>query len=199
MNSETVESALSRPSTWARTISMCSSVASPYSSRVRRRRRASWSASSRMRTSASGHTTVVMSRPSAIMPEPCARASIMRRRCSAAIHARTFRFVEMCLIARAMRGSRICAVTSVSPTHTCGSAGSDCSRRTISSAAAATASVSSKSMPRSSTYHVSARYIAPVSRYPIPRRDASSLDTVDLPEPAGPSIAMVMPTREIAS
>ena len=41
MNSDTAESALSRPSTCARTISMCSSVASPYSSSVRRRRRAS--------------------------------------------------------------------------------------------------------------------------------------------------------------
>jgi hypothetical protein len=36
-----------------------------------------------------------------------------------------------------------------------------------------------------------ARYIAPVSRYGIPRRRASREATVDLPAPAGPSMAMI--------
>ena len=202
MNSVTAESARSRPCTCSRTTSRCSGAQSPYSSRVRLRRRASSSASSRTRTSASGQTTVVMSLPSAIMPDPWARASIMRRRCSCAIHARTRRFVETCLMARAMRGSRIAAVTSASPTHTCGSWGSESRRRRIRSAREATSSAepsAPKSTPDSRANHVSARYMAPVSRYPMPAREATALETVDLPEPAGPSIAIVMPRRPMAA
>ena len=45
--------------------------------------------------------------------------------------------------------------------------------------------------PRSARY-ATARYIAPVSRYWKPRRVATPLATVDLPEPAGPSMAMIM-------
>ena len=86
-----------------------------------------------------------------------------------------------------------------SSTHTCGSDGSETKRSGISFAAAATAALLARSMPRSRQYHVSARYIAPVSRYPMPSLAARAFETVDLPEPAGPSIAIVIPTREMAS
>ena len=39
---------------------------------------------------------------------------------------------------------------------------------------------------------VSARYIAPVSRNVQPRASATARATVDLPEPAGPSMAMIL-------
>ena len=40
-----------------------------------------------------------------------------------------------------------------------------------------------------------ARYIAPVSRYVKPSRAATARATVDLPAPAGPSMAMTMARR----
>ena len=55
---------------------------------------------------------------------------------------------------------------------------------------ALTASVFAGSMPCCSTYHVTARYIAPVLMKVKPNSLAISLATVDFPEAAGPSIAM---------
>ena len=43
--------------------------------------------------------------------------------------------------------------------------------------------------------YVRARYMAPVSRYMKPSRAASILAVVDLPEPAGPSRAIILPFR----
>lgn len=50
--------------------------------------------------------------------------------------------------------------------------------------------VSAGSMPLARTYHVIARYIAPVLIKVYPRRSAMSLATVDFPDAAGPSMAM---------
>lgn len=73
------------------------------SSWVRLRRRASGSARSSTRIGV-GHTTVVMSRPSAIIPDPDARAANMRRRCSRAIQWRTSRFVDTAVTASGCGG-----------------------------------------------------------------------------------------------
>ena len=48
------------------------------------------------------------------------------------------------------------------------------------------------SSPRSSAASATARYIAPVSRYVNPSRSATARATLDLPAPAGPSMAMTM-------
>jgi hypothetical protein len=53
----------------------------------------------------------------------------------------------------------------------------------------ATAAGSAGSMPASSTASVTARYMAPVSRYRACSAPASRLATVDLPVPDGPSSA----------
>src|SRR5690606_28080889 len=53
----------------------------------------------------------------------------------------------------------------------------------------ATASWSAGSTPARSTAQVTARYIAPVSRYAPSSAAASRRDTVDFPEPEGPSTA----------
>ena len=74
MKAETVESCASRRTTSSRVAAMAAASAAPWRSRARRARRAASSAVSRMRTSASGATTVVMSRPSATMPRPAERA-----------------------------------------------------------------------------------------------------------------------------
>ena len=54
------------------------------------------------------------------------------------------------------------------------------------------AASSSRSMPRSSAAKVTARYMAPVSSLLKPSWRAISLAMVDLPEPAGPSMATIM-------
>src|SRR6266511_5888639 len=64
-----------------------------------------------------------------------------------------------------------------------------------SRARSATASVSVRSRPCSSTDQVTARYIAPVSRYRNPSRVATPRAVLDLPEPLGPSTAMIMRQR----
>ena len=53
-------------------------------------------------------------------------------------------------------------------------------------------SPSASGMPSRIASHVSARYIAPVSRYRKPSRSASLRATVLLPAPAGPSIATII-------
>src|SRR3546814_15118984 len=53
-------------------------------------------------------------------------------------------------------------------------------------------SASAGSMPRRRAANVTPRYMAPVSRYSRPRRAASARATVDLPDPAGPSMAMTV-------
>ena len=68
MKSATVESRASRVTTWSRVASIALSSSVPCTSRARRARRACSDAVSSTRTSASGATTVVMSRPSTTMP-----------------------------------------------------------------------------------------------------------------------------------
>ena len=43
--------------------------------------------------------------------------------------------------------------------------------------------------PFRNAHQVTARYMAPVSRYSYPRRCATPLDTLDFPDPEGPSTA----------
>src|SRR6185436_19536360 len=61
-----------------------------------------------------------------------------------------------------------------------------------SSASSASASPSETTAPSRCATQVSARYMAPVSRYRKPSRRASIDATVLFPEPAGPSIATIM-------
>ena len=83
-------------------------------------------------------------------------------------------------------GPRMASVMSV-PSATTRSPTSRSSVR----ATPATASVSAVSIPRRSTAQATERYMAPVSRRLTPSRAARARDSVDLPDPAGPSMAMV--------
>src|SRR5690606_32765336 len=92
-NEETVESSASRRRASSRGAARAVSSAAPCRSRARRASRACSSATSRMRTSASGATTVVMSRPSATTPGPAATAVAMRSRWRRLSSVRTSRLV----------------------------------------------------------------------------------------------------------
>src|SRR4051794_12959365 len=70
-----------------------------------------------------------------------------------------------------------------------GETGSVPMESTVSEAILATASESDGSTPASRTAQVTARYIAPVSRYTPSRAVARRRETVDLPDPEGPSTA----------
>ncbi len=96
------------------------------------------------------------------------------------------------LTARVTSGPRISMVASTPSTVM---VPSSAMRRSRSRATLATGSGSSGSMPRRRAAKVTDRYMAPVSRYSRPRRWASALATVDLPEPAGPSIAITLIER----
>src|SRR5439155_19361145 len=63
-------------------------------------------------------------------------------------------------------------------------------------AGSATACSSSRSTPCCCASHVTARYIAPVSRYRKPRRSARRRATVLFPAPAGPSMATIIAPAE---
>ncbi|CAI7644857.1 unnamed protein product [Penicillium discolor] len=128
---------------------------SPASSPARRAARTSGAAVSRMRTGASGATTVVMSRPSTTTAGYGASATSARK--SSLTWVRTSGTRATPLTAPDTRGSRIASVTSTSPTRTVRSSGSSPRRTGKSAAAARTASASSVSAPRSSTCQASAR------------------------------------------
>src|SRR6187402_3571069 len=86
--------------------------------------------------------------------------------------------------------SRIASPTSVPPTVTVGALGSTPMTSGIARTVSATAAASVSSTPDCRHHQVAARYMAPVSRYDRPRLRATALETLDLPEPEGPSIAM---------
>ena len=121
---------------------------------ARRRARSSGDASRYSFTSASGNTTVPMSRPSITIPPPapicrCCSTSTARTRGSRATPA----------AARSISGVRIARVTSIPSIVTCVPVTSMRAR----SASAATAASSSSGTPSRSAFQPTARYIAPLS------------------------------------
>jgi hypothetical protein len=66
------------------------------------------------------------------------------------------------------------------------------SRTRSPSSIAIVSAIRAGSPPRSIRASATQRYIAPVSRYVKPSRSAAARATLDLPAPAGPSIAMTM-------
>jgi len=117
---------------------------------------------SRIRTGASGATTVVMSRPSTTMPGSV--QAWMSERNSAFTDRRTTGTRATPLTASVTAGSRIASVTSASPTRTERTAGSVDTTTSKSASASTTAIASDVSMRRRRACHASARYTAPVSR-----------------------------------
>ena len=65
-------------------------------------------------------------------------------------------------------------------------------RISLDRATSTMASVSAKSTSRYIAANATDRYMAPVSRYSSPSRSASRRATVDLPDPAGPSMAITL-------
>src|SRR5665648_274038 len=167
-NSTTVESWASRRTTWSRVAAMLAASATPCTSSARRASRASSLAVSRIRTSASGAITVVMSRPSATTPRPPLHPPVtsaaISRRCRPPRSARASRLVAIRLTTAEMAGSRIATARSVPPTWTVGAVGSRPISRSIAATANAAAWTSARSTPCSRHHQVAARYIAPVSR-----------------------------------
>jgi hypothetical protein len=133
-------------------------------------------------SSASWNTTDPMSRPSST-PPPRSRAQLRWRSTSS---ERTRLLAATALTAVVTSRLRMSAVASTPSTNTPRSPTS----RSTASANSATRSTSAGSMPRRIAANVTARYIAPVSRYCNPRRAARARATVLLPAPAGPSMAM---------
>src|SRR5438067_8935679 len=135
------------------------SGALPTISRPRRTARAGASAVRKTFSVASGATVVPMSRPSTTIPpspmSSCCRRTIARRTAGIALTVLTL----------AVTGAvRTAEVTSVPSTATAGASGSVWRSSTMRTANSATACSFAGSMPCSRTVHVSARYIAPVSR-----------------------------------
>lgn len=157
MKSTTVASFASRPTTCA---SRFDDAAAP-SCRPRRAIRAASEAVSRIRTSASGATTVVMSRPSATIRNPLSR---MMSCCMRTSTSRAGTIVETRETLSVTRSPRIAERTSSPLTRMRSSSGSVPISSGTVSVAATTASWSSKLTPESRHHHVTARYIAPVSR-----------------------------------
>ena len=103
------------------------------------------------------------------------------RCCWATSASRTAGSEDTCEAASDTHGSRIRSVTS-SPSSVTRSPSSSRAARAIAAASA----------PSAAAATATARYIAPVSRYVKPSRSAAARATVDLPAPAGPSMAMTM-------
>ena len=149
---------------------------SPPLSAARRRARSSGSAVRKTLTAASGATTVPMSRPSATQSPSATIACWLAHERGA--HARVGR--RRARRASVTSGVRIASVTSRPSSRT--------RSPTSMSSRAATSAGGSPARAASATQ----RYIAPVSRYVKPSRSATARATVDLPAPAGPSMAMTM-------
>ena len=130
---------------------------------------------------ASGNTTEPMSLPSTTPPP----WSAIHLRCRVRISSRTAELAATWLTAASTSGERIAAVASTPLTCRLSRVCTNCTDR----ATRATASTSAASRPRFNTSNVTPRYIAPVSRYSMPRSAANALAIVDLPAPAGPSMA----------
>ncbi len=137
-------------------------------------------------TVAAGNTTLPMSRPSATMPRSATSA---QPRCSSTSRARTCGTAATALTWAVTSGPRIGPETSWPSTVMVGPAASVPETITGLEQATATASRSSTSTSLASIHQVIARYIAPVSRKLSPSRAATARETVDLPEPEGPSMA----------
>src|SRR5436190_3809133 len=179
---------LSRASRRARSAAVPRSDASPdldLNSRFRRSARASGAAVRKTLTVASGTTTVPMSRPSTTIAE----ASSIAARCTRTSAARTAGTALTALTARVTVAERTSPLTSRPFSRMVGRTGSRPGSTQSPSRTPAIASGSFRSRPSSSAFSVTARYIAPVSRYREPSFWASSRETVDLPAPDGPSTA----------
>ena len=100
-----------------------------------------------------------MSRPSSTIPPPS-----IASRCSWTSRARTAGTADTVDTAAVTSGLRMGPETSIPSASIVGASGSVPETRTTVAAAAATAAGSSTSTPRWSSHHVTARYIAPVSR-----------------------------------
>src|SRR5215207_11548836 len=155
------------------------------SCRDRRQARASGDAVRKIFSPASGATTVPMSRPSTTTAPPP-----ISSRWAATSSSRTPGAADTGLTAVVTAWERISASTGRPSTSTRWSSGSVVISSRVRAASAVTASLSSGSMPSRSTAQVTARYIAPVSRYRNPSRRARPLATVDFPVPEGPSSAI---------
>ena len=156
---------------------------SPPDSATRRSARTLGDAVTKSFRSASGRTTVVISRPSTT-PDPRSR---IHARCNSTRNLRTSGVAATALTAEVTSGPRIAVVASTPSTTTRSALMLSSSRRHT----AITESASEGSISRDRTPNVTARYIAPVSRYSIPNSVATRRATVLLPAPAGPSIAMI--------
>src|SRR5699024_3755784 len=154
------ESFASRPVTRSSVAAIALASTLPWTSFARRATRTSSRAGISMRTSASGATTAVMSRPSTTMP---AAAAAMESRCLSMCSVLASTTPETVCTFADTSGLRISSVTSMSSTETKNSSGlSEISRsapRTCSRTS--TGSVT----PRLRHSHAIARYMAPVSRY----------------------------------
>ena len=128
-------------------------------SALRREARADTSAVRCTLTSASGHTTDPMSRPSTTMPP-----SPMVWRCCATRRVRTWATDATSDTAAVTASPRMGSATSMPSMVTVGSSGSVPETRRGSWARAATAAWSVTSTPWPSIHQVMARYCAPVSR-----------------------------------
>src|SRR5262249_7959796 len=155
--------------------------------RKRRVPRVSGAASRKIFTSASGNTLVPMSRPSITMPPPapipCWRQTI---------HSRTGGCTDTLEAASVTSCRRMRSVTSAASSSTW--LPSPCGRNSIRDrrASSARASPSSSATCFSIAFSANARYMAPVSILTYPYLLARSAASVLLPEPAGPSIAMMI-------
>ena len=199
-NWETVASSRSRRTTWSRRAAASTTLPAASRSAARRARRASSLAVTSRRTCACGAMTVVTSRPSATIPAPPEKEEASPRdsawmisRWRRASSARTDRLVATVETTCEICGSRIAWLMSTPSHTTVGACGSRPISRGIVSTAAVTASGSARSTPLRSHHQAAARYMAPVSRYASPRWAATRLETVDLPDPLGPSIATTIP------
>ena len=162
-------------------------------SRARRAARTSVLASSQIFTSASGSTTVPMSRPATtIPPRPTSarwRARSAARTCGARATAET---------TRSTSGVRIAVLTSWPPMTTRSSRPPTPATTVTDGASAASVGPSSGSTPRWMAAHASARYRSPESKKRSPRAAATAAPTELLPDEPGPSSAITGRRREVA-
>ena len=96
----------------------------------------------------------------------------------------------MALTAADTSGARIASETSTPLIEIAGVRGSVSTSIEARANSSATAARSSRSTPSCRASHVTARYMAPVSRKAKPSLSATPRAVLDLPEPLGPSIAM---------
>ncbi len=155
------------------------------SSDDRRRARSSSLAVRNTLRVASGNTTLAMSRPSTTPPP----FSATHCRWRATNSVRTSGQAATALTALPTSGMRSRSVMS-SPSRSTRSPTSIVTPRTTSDMSSADAEAGSSLWRITAT--AAERYMAPVSRWARPRRAATALATVDLPDPTGPSMAITV-------